>query len=82
MSKSSPGKPNAAYTIGRGIQFLAFISGTVAVSWTLYVMTDASLSTAPPLGLALSSGALFTLGWFVQRHLGEAPGQPRKRRSK
>jgi len=77
-----PDKPNTAFTIGRSIQFLSFVSGSVAVAWTLYVMTDASLSTAPPLGLALASGAVFTLGWLLQHHLGEAPGRPRKRRSK
>lgn len=43
---------------------------------TFSVMGDDARSTAPALGLALLSGAAFTVGWLTQRWSGRQP--PRK----
>lgn len=78
MGKPEPNAgPNAAYTIGRTVQLVAFLSGSAAVGMTLFVAGDSALSTAPSLGLALLSGAVFTLGWFIQRHWGRVPRSDR-----
>lgn len=64
-----------AYAVGRAIQLLAFIGGSVAFAMTMYVMPFDDKSTAPPLGLALLCGAIFTVGWLIQRHFGRPPEQ-------
>ena len=76
MSKDRTPGPNIAYHVGRGIQLLAFLGGSIAVLMTLSVMPSDERSTAPSLGLALLCGAAFTLGWLIQRHFGRRPGQP------
>ncbi len=63
-------EPNTADAIGRAIQLLALLGGGIAFAMTVYVMPLRDKSTAPSLGLALLCGAIFTLGWLVQRHFG------------
>ncbi len=68
----APG-PNAAYRLSRAIQLLAFLGGTAAMVMTMSVMGDPERSTAPSLGLALLSGAVFVVGWLIQRRFGRTP---------
>lgn len=68
-----PDGPNSAYRVGRAIQFLGFVGGSVALAMTMFVVANPERSTAPALFLALGSGAVFTVGWLVQRHWGRTP---------
>lgn len=69
-----PARRNVAHTIGRGIQLVAFLTGTTALAMTLSIVGNYGESTAPALGLALLSGAAFTVGWLIQRHFGGPRG--------
>ena len=77
MSKRPPARPSTAATLGRAIQLLALLGGSVAVAMTLAVLGAPGKSTAPALGLALLCGAAITIGWLIQRHAGAAGG-PRR----
>ena len=68
-----PTSPTLTYRIGRGIQLLAFVAGSGAMVMTFSVMGEDDRSTAPALGLALLSGAVFTIGWLTQRWSGWQP---------